>query len=174
MTKRASERLVWAVEAMGITGDERLLEIGCGHGVAVSLVCEQLRGGSIVALDRSEKMIAAATKRNAEYVATRKASFVTATLRDAELGAARFDKIFAIRVGAFLQEEAGGNLEIVKRHLTEDGRFYLIYDPPQASQVEGVVTRASAALERAGFRILEVAHKRLTTSEVVSIVTKAL
>jgi ubiquinone/menaquinone biosynthesis C-methylase UbiE len=64
---RASERLVWVVKTLGVEPDDRLLEIGCGHGVAVSLVCERMDGGSIVAIDRSARMIEMAKKRNATH-----------------------------------------------------------------------------------------------------------
>ena len=88
---KASERLAWAVDVLGVRPDDRLLEIGCGHGVAVSLVCERLDTGHIHALDRSAKMIAAAEKRNAACAAAGRASFQTAELAGAELGSDRYD-----------------------------------------------------------------------------------
>src|ERR671935_1623129 len=42
MAGKASERFVWAVETLEVRPADRLLEVGCGHGVAVSLVCERL------------------------------------------------------------------------------------------------------------------------------------
>lgn len=57
---KAAERLVWAVATLDVQPEDCVLEIGCGHGVAVSLICEQLDKGTILAVDRSPKMIAMA------------------------------------------------------------------------------------------------------------------
>src|SRR5919202_1834124 len=68
MAGKASQRFVWAVDTLEVRPADRLLEVGCGHGVAVSLVCERLTTGTITAIDRSPKMIEVATRRNREHV----------------------------------------------------------------------------------------------------------
>ena len=54
-----SERLRAIVERLGIGPEDRVLEIGCGHGIAATYVCDRLAGGRLTAVDRSEKMIEA-------------------------------------------------------------------------------------------------------------------
>ena len=63
MASKPSERFVLAVDILALNPADRVLEVGCGHGVAVSLVCERLTGGRILAIDRSQKMIEMAARR---------------------------------------------------------------------------------------------------------------
>lgn len=93
---KAAERLVWAVDTQDVQPGDRVMEIGCGHGVAVTLVCERLRTGHIVAIDRSRKMIEMATERNADHVDAGRASFQAKALRDADFGDARFDNAIGV------------------------------------------------------------------------------
>ncbi|HEY3145828.1 MAG TPA: class I SAM-dependent methyltransferase, partial [Dongiaceae bacterium] len=95
------DRIVWAVDTMDLKPSDQVLEIGCGHGFAVSLVCEKLGRGTLTAIDRSARMIAVAEKRNAGLVAAGKVRFETAALADASFGRRRFSKIFAINVNLF-------------------------------------------------------------------------
>ena len=124
-----SERLRSIVVSLDIRPGDRVLEIGCGHGVAATLVCERLDGGFLTAVDRSSKMIEAASRRNAEHVAAGRAEFLVAPLEDLGLGDRRFDKIFAIRVGLFHRdpERAHG---LVGRWLSRDGEVRAFFDEP--------------------------------------------
>jgi ubiquinone/menaquinone biosynthesis C-methylase UbiE len=129
-----SERLRSVVEHLDILRDDRVLEIGCGHGVAATLVCERLEGGHLTAVDRSEKMIEAAKRRNAAYVETGRAEFLVADLEDLDLGGRRFDKIFAVRVGLFHREPDRAH-SLVERWLAPGGAVFAFFDPPSDRRV---------------------------------------
>jgi ubiquinone/menaquinone biosynthesis C-methylase UbiE len=124
-----SERLRAVVEQLDIRPDDRVLEIGCGHGVAATFVCERLEGGRLTAVDRSPKMIAAAARRNAEYVEAGKAEFLVADLEDLELGDRRFDKVFAVRVGPFHREPDRAH-RLAERWLAPGGTVSAFFDEP--------------------------------------------
>jgi cyclopropane fatty-acyl-phospholipid synthase-like methyltransferase len=159
--KKVAQRLVWAVETLAVEPEDRLLEIGCGQGVAASLVCEKLDGGTITAIDRSEKMIEAARKHNADHVAADKASFRTTSLDRADFGDARFDKIFAINAGIFWRRQPVRELEIIGEHLAPDGRLFLFHEPPPGSSGPPDARPAVALLESNGFSVTEVLHEDL-------------
>jgi ubiquinone/menaquinone biosynthesis C-methylase UbiE len=127
-----SERLRSIVEQLDIRPHDRVLEIGCGHGVAATLVCERLEGGHLTAIDRSPKMIEAATRRNAARIAAGKAEFLVATLEDLDLGDRRFDKVFAVRVGLFHREPDRAR-SIAERWLAPGGAVFAFFDPPSGS-----------------------------------------
>jgi len=124
-----SERLQAVVDRLDIRPDDRVLEIGCGHGVAATLVCERLEGGHLTAVDRSPKMIAAAERRNAAYVEAGKAEFLVAKLEDLDLGDRRFDTVFAVRVGLFYREPERAR-SMVEKWLAPNGMVRAFFDQP--------------------------------------------
>ena len=124
-----SDRLRAAVEALDVQPGDRVLEVGCGHGVAASFVCERLDGGHLVAVDRSPKMIEAATRRNIEHVRDGRAEFLVAHLESLDLGDRRFDKVLAVRVGLFHREPERAH-ELAARWLAPGGTLHAVFDPP--------------------------------------------
>jgi ubiquinone/menaquinone biosynthesis C-methylase UbiE len=124
-----SERLRAVVEQLEIGPDDRVLEIGCGHGVAATFVCERLEGGHLTAIDRSPKMIEAASRRNAAYVEAGKADFLVAALEELDLEERRFDKIFAVRVGLFHRDPERAR-RMAERWLAPGGTLLAVFDEP--------------------------------------------
>jgi ubiquinone/menaquinone biosynthesis C-methylase UbiE len=124
-----SERLRKVVDELDIQPGDRVLEIGCGHGVAAGYVCERLESGRLTALDRSAKMIAAARRRNAEHVDAGTAEFLIAEIEELDLGERRFDKVFAVRVGLFHRQPERARA-LVEPWLAPGGTITTVFDPP--------------------------------------------
>jgi ubiquinone/menaquinone biosynthesis C-methylase UbiE len=155
------ERIRWAVETLDVQPDDVLLEIGCGGGVAVQLICPRLEGGSILAIDRSATMIDRAKRRNSGCLTAGTASFRVAALETAELDEAAFTKIFAINVNLFWVRDGSVELRALARALPLHGRLYLCYEPPTIAQVEQLADTVSSALARAGFHATTIIEGHL-------------
>ena len=125
-----SRRLATIVDALEIRPCERVLEIGCGHGVAATLVCERLDGGHLTAIDRSAKIIEAAALRNAAFVRSGKAEFLVQSLEQIDLGERRFDVVFAVRVGLFHREPERAHA-LVEPWIAPGGRVRAFFDTPE-------------------------------------------
>lgn len=125
-----SDRLRRIVDDLDLSPDHQVLEIGCGHGVAADLICRRLDGGRLVAVDRSDKMIAAAAKRNAEHVRAGRLELVVSSFEDLDLGDQRFDVLLAVRVGLFHREPERARARSA-RWLAPGGRVVSIYDGPR-------------------------------------------
>lgn len=123
------DRLRAVVDRLGVEPGDRVLEIGCGHGVAATLVCERLEGGRLTGVDRSPKMIDAAARRNAAFVEAGRAEFLVRHLENLDLGDRRFDKVFAVRVGLFHREPERAHA-LVERWLAPGGTVRSFFDPP--------------------------------------------
>jgi trans-aconitate methyltransferase len=144
-------RVRWAVQRLNVDPDDQVLEIGCGAGVAVSLVCDQLGRGSITGIDRSATAIARATQRNVEHVASGKAVLRQVDLAALALPGRRFHKIFAINVNLFWLPSAAAELATIRNHLRPDGVLRLFYETPDSGRTRQVADRAAAALRHHAF-----------------------
>ncbi|WP_353644192.1 class I SAM-dependent methyltransferase [Mesorhizobium sp. WSM2239] len=173
MAQKIPERLSWAVDQLKIAGDERLLEIGCGRGVAVSLICPLLTTGTITAIDRSEIAISAARHRNKAHLAAGKVSFRHAALEDLAGPARSFDKVFAINVNLFWLDAALG-LDAVREMLAPDGMLFLFYEPPARARRKQAEAKLLANLEVNHFEVLETIEADASRSCLFGMLAKPM
>jgi SAM-dependent methyltransferase len=150
-TGSVPERLVRAVEQLAIAPADRVLEIGCGRGVAVSLVCARLDRGRIVAIDRSATMVRLALQRNTEHIAAGRASIHHGEVDSTLLAGERFDKVFAVNVNLFWTGPAARELAAIRRLLRPGGALYLCYEPPVAARAAELAEKLVAELGKHGF-----------------------
>ena len=170
MAAKASERLRWAVSALGVEPGDRVLEVGCGHGVAVELVCERLGDGRITAVDRSAKMIAMARERNRGCA---RARFVNASVERADLGRERYDKVFAVHVAAL--QRSGEPIDVVRRRLVTGGSLHLFSQAPgwrTVADAEGFAAGLGGMLEREGFTLAAVEVARVGSVFATCVVAR--
>jgi SAM-dependent methyltransferase len=118
---RASSRLVWTAGVVSPGPSDRVLEVGCGHGVLVSLLADRLPTGVVVGVDRSATMIAAATRRNGPAVDAGRVRLLAASLTEADLAGRQFDVVISVNVRAFWTPPAP-EWDVVRRVLAPDGR----------------------------------------------------
>ncbi|MBZ0310229.1 MAG: class I SAM-dependent methyltransferase [Anaerolineae bacterium] len=166
------ERICWAVETLQISPDDSLLEIGCGHGVAVSLIAEKLATGKIIAIDRSEKAIQTAIQRNKNHLAAGKVEFHTTSLHEVDFGDSRFNKIFAVNVNVFWLTPAK-ELAVLKNLLTPNGILYLFYEPP-ASKAQEIADKVSSNFQAGGFAVQNTLFRELLSTVGVCIIGRPI
>ncbi len=170
MAEKTPERLTWAVRRLGLSGKETILEIGCGRGVAVSLIHPLLQGGNITAIDRSATAIKAARERNAAALAAGEATFHQAAIEDFDAGAGAFDTIFAINVNLFWLDARRG-LDRVRKLLAKNGRLFLFYEAPSSGQRAKIAQTLPEKLAAGGFEVLSA--EAANRSSLLAVIARA-
>jgi trans-aconitate methyltransferase len=150
-------RVLWAVDRLDVNPRDRILEVGCGPGVAISLVAEKLDGGRITAIDRSTTAIERAARRNDAHVSTG-----TVVLRNTDLAGFRcdqasFDKAFAVNVNVFWVRDATAEIRVLWEALRPGGILHLVYGGAVSvhdrDKLRRVADTAARALVSAGFDV---------------------
>jgi SAM-dependent methyltransferase len=106
MAHRPSNRRrnAWTVDLLDIAPDDRVLEIGCGPGVAVAAIAARLTTGLVVGIDHSATMTDQASLRNHAAIHDGRARFRTCGLNDLPVMKGGFTKVAAINVLHFLND----------------------------------------------------------------------
>jgi SAM-dependent methyltransferase len=138
------ERIRWAVETVDPREGERILEFGCGPGVAAELVGRRLGGGALLAVDRSAVAVGRARGRTADLPAV---EIRQSTVADLDVPAASFDKAFGVNVNVFWTGAATAELTVLAAALRRGGQLFVLYGggPTGADRVTaGIAAKLSA------------------------------
>jgi ubiquinone/menaquinone biosynthesis C-methylase UbiE len=98
-----SDRIALAVAALPIRSGMRVLEIGCGPGVAARAVLERVGDtGFVLGIDRSSTAITQAERGSSAGISSGRLAFRTVAAEEFVLATdeSLFDLAFALRVGA--------------------------------------------------------------------------
>jgi cyclopropane fatty-acyl-phospholipid synthase-like methyltransferase len=149
------QRVLWAVETLAVQPGDRVLEIGCGSGVAVAMICDRLVEGRMLAIDRSSVQIERGRRRNEPHFASGRLSLEAVELADLDVGEERFDKVLAINVNPFWLGPATAELAAVRRAMAPGGRLFLVYEAPGPEGAREGAERLAAVLDAEGFEQVE-------------------
>jgi SAM-dependent methyltransferase len=127
---KSSSRLAEIVDALPLRPGMRVLEIGCGPGVAARAVLQRIGKGYVLGIDRSAKAIAQATAGSRVELATGRLEFRCVAAEDFVLtqGERPYDLAFAVRVGALDgRHPAAGRAAIARlqKALVKNGRLFI-------------------------------------------------
>ncbi len=166
MSAGASARLVWAVDGLDVRPGDRVLELGCGHGVALALIADRLGpDGLAVGVDRSATMTAAAARRTAG-----RARLVTAPLHEADLGPERFSKVLAVHFPPLLRGDPARELTTVAAHLAPGGALHVVAQPLAAAAGPATAEAITGRLSAHGFAVRETRTEQVEERPFVCVV----
>jgi protein-L-isoaspartate O-methyltransferase len=169
---RAPERVVWGVEQLAPAPADHVLEIGCGPGYGVALLCQKLARGSVTAIDRSALQVEKARSLNRECIASGRARVEAITLAEAPVALGkRFLKVLAINVNAFWTEPAA-SLSSLAALLRRGGRAFLVYEAPSAAGLHQLRTTLPRLLSTHGFNVDEVRVPGARKSPMLCVVAR--
>lgn len=173
LVPRVPERIQWAVELLDVGPADEILEIGCGNGVAVELVCDALTAaGHLTAIDRSDKAIARARQRNAHHIESGRLTLDCSDLAGCSGAGAPFDKIFAVNVNVFWAEPATCEIKRLSAILRPGGWLGLVYEAPDPERMrDELAPRIAERLRSAGLDNRLLINGRLCASSAEWILT---
>lgn len=148
------ERFQWAIRAMRLTPNDRILEIGCGVGFFVQAVVPLLERGKITAIDKSPTAINRAIQRNKAAVQGGKADFVQTDLLRHPGNLLKYTKILCFNINFFWTKSSiTRECEVIRSLMAKEGTLYIFYGPVIGKGWEKTAGTALANLEKENFSV---------------------
>jgi ubiquinone/menaquinone biosynthesis C-methylase UbiE len=156
MGRRSSNvaRSRWAARLLDVQPTDRVVELGCGPGVAIAALATLASRGSVVGVDHSQVMIRQARRRNRTAVRAGRVRLIHAPVQSLSLRDGPFDAALAVNtVGMWPDPPA--RLRELARRLRPGGRIALVSQPrcpaATAATSAAAANELAALLTEAGF-----------------------
>jgi SAM-dependent methyltransferase len=161
MGRRSSNvaRNRWAVRLLDVQPTDRVIELGCGPGVALAALAARATSGLVVGVDHSQVMIRQARRRNRAAIQPGRVRLIHTPVESLSISDGPFNAALAVNtVGMWPDPTA--RLRELARLLRPGGRIALVSQPrcPGAT----AATSAAAANELAGL-LTEAGFEHLRT-----------
>jgi ubiquinone/menaquinone biosynthesis C-methylase UbiE len=165
----------WAVELLEVQPTDRVIELGCGPGVAVAALADRATRGLVVGVDHSEVVIGQARRRNAEAIRQGRVRLIHAPVERLHVTDGPFDAALAVNTVGMWPEPTT-RLREIGRQLRPGGRIALVSQPrcPGATAATSAAAgdRLTAQLSDAGFAVLRVETLELDPPAVCALATQ--
>src|SRR5215467_4037140 len=161
MGRRSSNvaRNRWAVQLLDVQPGDRVIELGCGPGVAIAALASRANRGLVVGVDHSQVMISQARRRNQAAIRAGRVRLMHATVERLSSSDGPFNAALAVNTVGMWPDPAA-RLRELTRLLRPGGRIAIVSQPrcPGAT----AATSALAANELAGL-LTEAGYEQLRT-----------
>jgi len=167
------ERNEWTVGLLALEPTHKVLEIGCGPGLALKSCAAKIQEGYVVGIDHSPVMIRQAQGKLAEEIKAGRAEVRLDTLAGMAAQSAAFDRVYSANVVQFLSDLNEGFGQI-RDCLIAGGMVATTYQPrsknPTRANAIEMATRIEAAMKSAGFEGIERHELALDPAPAICVI----
>jgi ubiquinone/menaquinone biosynthesis C-methylase UbiE len=154
----------WTVDLLDVRPADRVLEIGCGPGLALTHALERATEGKVVGVDHSALMIEQAGRRNAAALRRGALELQTGGLETLAGQDRAFTKVFSVNVAQFFPDKAAA-YRTLAGVMAPGGVIATTHQPR---------TLGASPTEAEALRMAEVFTQALTTAGFVDARTEIL
>jgi ubiquinone/menaquinone biosynthesis C-methylase UbiE len=169
----------WVVELLDIQPHDRVLDIGFGPGLTISLIAERSRSAFIAGVDPSDVMLRQATRRNRAALKQGRLDLRIGSVSDLPYPDQHFTKACTVHTLYFWPSVEDG-LREVARVLAPDGRLVIAvrmlrkesgrFDPSRYGLTDDDLAEIVAALSAVGFRDATTQQRELGRETIAAVV----
>lgn len=141
------KRSRWAVELLEVGPTHRVLEVGYGPGLGISLLHEKASSGVVVGIDRSGVMLEQASHRNRAAIEAGQVVLMEASVESLPSWEQPFDRVLSVN-NIFFWEDAEAGLGGLYECLCVGGRIAVVVQPRAPGSTDDTTREYATTLEQ--------------------------